>query len=55
MYAPVTTRFITYGAKLDPATTAYIEAVNNLPAMREWAEASKQEPWELTYPVFRQA
>jgi glutathione S-transferase len=55
MYAPVTTRFVTYDAKFDPATTAYIEAVNNLPAMREWTEAAKQEPWEITYPVFRQA
>jgi glutathione S-transferase len=55
MYAPVTTRFITYGAKFDAATMAYIAAINSLPAMREWAEAAKQEPWELTYPVFRQA
>ena len=55
MYAPVTTRFITYGATFDAATMAYIAAVNDLPAMREWAAAAKGEPWEIIYPVFRQA
>jgi glutathione S-transferase len=55
MYAPVTTRFVTYGATFDAATMAYIAAVNDLPAMREWAAAAKEEPWEITYPVFRQA
>lgn len=55
MYAPVTTRFVTYGVKLDPTSMAYIDAVTSLPTMREWAEAAKQEPWEITYPVFRQA
>jgi glutathione S-transferase len=54
MYAPVTTRFVTYGVKLDPVSSAYVEAVNALPAMREWAEAAQGEPWEITYPVFRQ-
>ena len=54
MYAPVTTRFATYGHKLDPVSVRYIEAIAALPAMREWIAAAKQEPWELTYEVFRQ-
>lgn len=54
MYAPVTTRFTTYGHKLDPDSMRYIEAVADFPAMREWVAAAKQEPWERTYEVFRQ-
>jgi glutathione S-transferase len=54
MYAPVTTRFTTYGVKLDPESMRYIEAVAAHPAMREWIAAARQEPWELTYEVFRQ-
>lgn len=54
MYAPVTTRFTTYGHKLDPDAMRYIEAVAALPAMREWVAGAKQEPWELTYEVFAQ-
>ncbi len=52
MYAPVTTRFTTYGHRLDPGSMRYIEAVAALPAMREWVAAAKQEPWEITYEVF---
>lgn len=52
MYAPVTTRFTTYGHRLDPDSMRYIEAVAAFPAMHEWIAAAKQEPWELTYEVF---
>ena len=45
MYAPVVTRFDTYGGKLDPDIRCYVDAVLDTPAMRHWyAEASK-EPW----------
>jgi len=40
MYAPVTTRFTTYGVKLDPVSAAYVEAVAELPAMKAWIEAA---------------
>ncbi|MGQ0675840.1 MAG: glutathione S-transferase, partial [Rhodospirillales bacterium] len=40
MYAPVTTRFTTYGVAVDPVSTAYIEAVAAWPAMREWIAAA---------------
>jgi glutathione S-transferase len=45
MYAPVVTRFRTYGVKLDSDTEAYCEAVLAHPAMKEWSDAAKNEPW----------
>lgn len=47
MYAPVVTRFITYGVVLDPACTAYCQRVMALPAMQEWVTAARQEPDEI--------
>lgn len=41
MYAPVVTRFRTYGVKLDKTCEAYAEAVMALPAMQEWIAAAK--------------
>lgn len=43
MYAPVATRFVTYGVALPPAAARYRDAVLALPAMREWAEAAARE------------
>ena len=40
MYAPVTTRFTTYGVAVDPVSAAYIAAVADLPAMKEWIAAA---------------
>lgn len=45
MYAPVTTRLTGYGWPLDAATQAYCEAVQGLPAFREWKAAADLEPW----------
>jgi glutathione S-transferase len=36
MYAPVATRFRSYGVPLDPVCAAYVEAVLERPAMRAW-------------------
>lgn len=47
MYAPVVTRFITYGVALDLACTAYCQRVMALPAMQEWVTAARQEPDEI--------
>jgi glutathione S-transferase len=55
MYAPVTTRFRTYGVKLEPACESYVAAMTALPAMKAWAEAARREPWSITYPVFSQS
>lgn len=50
MYAPVATRFDTYGVKLPPVPAAYVKTMMNLPAMGEWIAAAKQEPWSIEYP-----
>lgn len=43
MYAPVVTRFNTYGVPLDPVSRAYADAVLALPAMQEWISLAKRE------------
>jgi glutathione S-transferase len=45
MYAPVVTRLRTYGVKLDTDSDAYCNAVLAHPAMKEWIDAAKHEPW----------
>jgi len=45
MYAPVVTRFETYGVPLDPACRAYADAVLALPAMRDWTADALAEAW----------
>jgi glutathione S-transferase len=47
MYAPVVSRFHTYGVDVSPAARAYMEAVMGLPAWAEWCAAALQEPWVL--------
>lgn len=44
MFAPVVTRFRTYGVELDRACSAYSEAVFGLAAMREWIADAEREP-----------
>lgn len=43
MYAPVATRFRTYGVAMDPVSAAYVDAIYALPAMREWCAAAAKE------------
>ena len=45
MYAPVVTRFRTYGVKLDSDSEAYCTAVLAHPTMKEWVDAARNEPW----------
>ena len=45
MYAPVVTRLRTYGVTVDSDTDAYCKAVLAYPAMKEWVDAAKNEPW----------
>ncbi len=47
MYAPVCTRFLTYGVKLDRLSADYCDTIMNLPDMIEWVEAAKAEPEEV--------
>jgi glutathione S-transferase len=51
MYAPVATRFRTYGVDLgrfgdDGTTAAYAETILSMPAMAEWTEGARAEIWE---------
>jgi glutathione S-transferase len=44
MFAPVTTRFVTYGVDLDATCRAYVDAVYALPAMKQWIADAAKEP-----------
>ena len=43
MYAPVVSRFRTYGVKLDGALEAYADRIWDLPAMQQWCEGARAE------------
>jgi glutathione S-transferase len=47
MYAPVVSRFHTYGIDVSPPSRAYMDAVMALPAWKEWSAAAVKEPWVL--------
>ena len=42
-YAPVVTRFTTYGVKLSPLLAAYSDNILALPAMQQWIAAARAE------------
>lgn len=44
MFAPVVSRFITYGVPLDPVSQAYAEAIWALPSMQIWLRDATAEP-----------
>lgn len=44
MFAPVATRFRTYGVDLDPTCRAYVDAIHALPAFAEWKRDAGAEP-----------
>jgi glutathione S-transferase len=46
-FAPVVSRFLTYGVTPDGVAGEYMDAVWALPAMREWAEKARAEPWSV--------
>jgi glutathione S-transferase len=43
MYAPVVSRFVTYGIELPPEAAAYRDAVTSLPAYGEWLDGAAAE------------
>lgn len=49
-YAPVVTRFTTYGIALPPTAAAYRDASLATADMREWTAAAKAEPWTIAAP-----
>jgi glutathione S-transferase len=48
-YAPVVTRFRTYGVVLPPALAAYAGRVLALPAMQQWVQAARAESEVIQY------
>jgi glutathione S-transferase len=47
MYAPVVTRFRTYGVDLDAVCQAYADAVLAHPHVAAWLAAGEAEPWDI--------
>jgi len=47
MYAPVVSRFHTYGVEVSPAARGYMDAVVALPSWAQWRAAALKEPWVL--------
>jgi glutathione S-transferase len=50
MYAPVVTRFDTYGGTLSPDTRAYCDAILATDAMKQWYSEAAAEPWPEPSP-----
>ena len=48
MYAPVVTRFETYGVGMDEVSRSYCDAVMAHPFMRDWRAAARAEPWVIS-------
>lgn len=48
MYAPVVTRFVTYGVKLDPQLVEFCKTILAMPEMQEWIGAAREEPDEIS-------
>ena len=47
MFAPVVTRFVTYGVKIPPFAAIYMEAVLHRADVVEWVELAQEEPWVI--------
>ena len=47
MFAPVCTRFLTYGVAMGPAARAYCSTIMAWPPMAAWVVAAKKEPEEM--------
>jgi glutathione S-transferase len=47
MFAPVVTRFVTYGIPVPRFAAAYMEAMFGHPWLQEWIEAAQEEPWVI--------
>jgi glutathione S-transferase len=47
MFAPVATRFVTYGVALDKPCAGYVRTVMAMPEMQEWIGAAREEPEDI--------
>ncbi|WP_310467065.1 glutathione S-transferase family protein [Sphingomonas sp.] len=46
-FAPVVTRFITYGVPVPPFAALYVKAVLGHPHVAAWIDAAQDEPWVI--------
>ena len=51
-YAPVASRFQTYGVALQPDSQRYVEALLNHPATLEFYTAGQRESWVMDFNEF---
>jgi glutathione S-transferase len=49
MYAPVVSRFHTYGLPVGKVARAYMESIMALPAWAQWCAAAFEEPWIMRH------
>lgn len=47
MFAPVVTRFITYGVELPPFAAMYMKSVLSQRDVNEWIDKAQDEPWVI--------
>jgi len=47
MYAPVVTRFITYGVTLDGVVQDYVNTIMGLSSIKEWYDSARKEPYSI--------
>jgi glutathione S-transferase len=47
MYAPVVTRFITYGVPVPSFAGVYMKNVLSHPHVAEWIDKAQDEPWVI--------
>jgi glutathione S-transferase len=47
MYAPVVTRFVTYGVTLDGVAQDYINTIMGLPSLKEWYDSARKELYSI--------
>ena len=47
MFAPVVTRFVTYGVRVPPFAATYMYAVLHRADVVEWIELAQEEPWVI--------
>jgi glutathione S-transferase len=47
MFAPVASRFQTYGVELACEEAEYAKALLTMPAVEDWIEAARKEPWKI--------
>ena len=43
MYAPVVSRFVTFGVEVSPPVKSYIDRIMALPAMQDWGRDAQRE------------